>query len=336
MDLWPTAPPAKTALGHYRQLSPLSGVYVSPLCLGAMSIGDKWAAYGMGAMDKESSFALLDAYYDAGGNFIDTANCYQDETSEEFIGEWMDQRGIRDQMVIATKKVHYAGNSVKAMTLSLEASLKKLRTHYVDILYVHWWNWDTSIEEIMNGLNNLVAAGKVLYLGISDCPAWIIPKANLYARMTGKTPFSIYQGTWSVMQRDVERDIIPMCRAEGRTVWQDWERNENERKMTKELEKIAEQVGAKNIQAVAIAYVMQKAPYVFPLIGGRKPEQLYANLEALNVTLTEEHIHHIDSVLPFNYGFPYSIIGDGSEPIQLASNAAKIVKWPRAQAIRPH
>ncbi len=174
MDLWPTAPPAKTALGHYRQLSQLAGVYVSPLCLGAMSIGDKWAAYGMGAMDKESSFALLDAYFEAGGNFIDTANCYQDETSEEFIGEWMDQRGIRDQMVIATKvcmslyntlrydatgssrespqytgnwkrsatdiqqKVHYAGNSVKAMTLSLEASLKKLRTHYVDILYVHW------------------------------------------------------------------------------------------------------------------------------------------------------------------------------------------------------
>ena len=101
--LWvPPAQPA-TKLGLYRQLSPLAGVHVSPLQLGAMSIGDKWDKLGMGAMDKESSFALLDAFYDAGGNFIDTANNYQDESSEEFIGEWMEKRGIRDQIVLATK-----------------------------------------------------------------------------------------------------------------------------------------------------------------------------------------------------------------------------------------
>ncbi|KAI0719855.1 NADP-dependent oxidoreductase domain-containing protein [Cerioporus squamosus] len=217
MNFWPSAPPPKTALGRYRQLSPLAGVHVSPFCLGGMSVGDKWAAHGMGAQDKESSFKLLDVYYDAGGNFIDTGNSYQDGTSEEFIGEWMEKRNIRDQMVVATKytaswkrsatdiqqEVHYVGNSVKSMTISLEASLKKLRTHYVDIFYVHWWNWDTSIEEIMNGLHNLVAAGKVLNLGILDCPAWIVPKANLYARMTGKTPSSIYQGLWSGMVRAV-------------------------------------------------------------------------------------------------------------------------------------
>ena len=96
-----TAPPTK--LGRYRQLSPLASIHVSPLCLGGMSIGDKWAGMGMGAMDKASSFKLLDAFYDKGGNFIDTANAYQDESSEEFIGEWMEQRGIRDQMVVATK-----------------------------------------------------------------------------------------------------------------------------------------------------------------------------------------------------------------------------------------
>lgn len=97
-------PPApKTRLGRHRQLSPLAGMHVSPLCLGAMSIGDKWEKIGLGAMDKAASFKLLDAFYEAGGNFIDTANNYQDESSEEFIGEWMEQRGIRDQMVIATK-----------------------------------------------------------------------------------------------------------------------------------------------------------------------------------------------------------------------------------------
>nr|VWO97169.1 Uncharacterized protein [Ganoderma boninense] len=176
--LWVSAPQPPTKLGLYRQLSPLAGVHVSPLQLGAMSIGDKWEKLGMGAMDKESSFALLDAFYDAGGNFIDTANAYQDETSEEFIGEWMEKRGIRDQIVVATKyttnfkraaediqqKVHYTGNNIKSMHLSVEASLKKLRTSYIDILYVHWWDFDTSMEEVMNGLHNLVASGKVLYL----------------------------------------------------------------------------------------------------------------------------------------------------------------------------
>ena len=103
MSLFAPAPPPPTKLGFYRQLSPLAGVHVSPLCLGAMSIGDKWDKFGMGVMNKEMSFKLLDAFYDAGGNFIDTANNYQDETSEQFIGEWMEARGIRDQMVIATK-----------------------------------------------------------------------------------------------------------------------------------------------------------------------------------------------------------------------------------------
>lgn len=103
MSGWTPAPPPPTKLGYYRQLSPLAGVHVSPLVLGAMSIGDKWEKIGMGAMDKESSFKLLDAFYEAGGNFIDTANGYQDETSEEFIGEWMEKRGNRHQMVVATK-----------------------------------------------------------------------------------------------------------------------------------------------------------------------------------------------------------------------------------------
>ncbi|EJF56113.1 Aldo/keto reductase [Dichomitus squalens LYAD-421 SS1] len=378
--IWIPAPEPPTKLGRYRQLSPLAGVRVSPICFGAMSIGDKWEQLGMGAMNKESSFALLDAFYEAGGNFIDTANNYQDESSEEFIGEWMEKRGIRDQIVVATKyttnfkrhaedikqKVHYTGNNLKAMHISVEASLKKLRTDYIDILYVHWWDGDTSVEEVMNGLHNLVTSGKVLYLGISDTPAWIVSKANLYARLTGKTPFVIYQGAWSILQRDFERDILPMARAEGlalapwnvlaagrvrtdeeeerrrqtgelgRTISRPaWERTESERKVCKALEDVQRQVGAKSIQAVAIAYVMQKTPYVFPIIGCRKTEQLQANIEALDVKLTEEHIKFLEGVLPFDAGFPSTMVGDGTEYILLARSAGNFDKWPRAQAIRP-
>ncbi|KAI0708698.1 Aldo/keto reductase [Earliella scabrosa] len=378
--VWIPAPEPPTKLGRYRQLSPLAGVHVSPICFGAMSIGDKWEKLGMGAMNKESSFQLLDAFYEAGGNFIDTANNYQDESSEEFLGEWMEARGVRDQMVVATKyttnfkraaseikqKVHYTGNNLKAMHLSVEESLRKLRTNYIDILYVHWWDWDTSLEEVMNGLHNLVTSGKVLYLGISDTPAWIVAKANLYARLMGKTPFVIYQGAWSILQRDFEREILPMARAEGlalapwnvlaagrirtdeeeerrrqtgengRTISRpDWERTENERKLCKALEEVAQQVGAKSIQAVAIAYVMQKTPYVFPVIGCRKIEQLHANVEALDIALSPEQIKYLESVLPFDLGFPHAMVGDGSEYIRMTNSAGVFDKWPRAQAIRP-
>ncbi|PAV15636.1 Aldo keto reductase [Pyrrhoderma noxium] len=313
--LFGPAPPPKTALGRYRVLSPLAGVKVSPLQLGAMSIGDEWGKYGMGEMDKESSFKLLDAFFNAGGNFIDTASNYQNETSEMFIGEWAESRGIRDQLVIATKytvpfklhdpnvkiKINHAGNNAKNLRLSVEASLKKLRTDYIDILYVHCWDYTTSIEEIMDHLHLLVTSGKVLYLGISDTPAWIVSAANTYARAHGKSPFVIYQGWWNVMERSFERDIIPMARSlglalapwnvlasgklrsdeeearreqtgeKGRTVFDDnWKRNENERKMSAALEKVAKEIGAKHLTSVAIAYVLQKTPYVFPIIGGRK------------------------------------------------------------------
>ncbi|CDO73375.1 hypothetical protein BN946_scf185013.g9 [Trametes cinnabarina] len=380
MSLFTLPPPPPTQLGRHRQLAPSAGVHVSPLQLGAGSIGDKWEKFGMGTMNKEMSFRLLDAFYEAGGNFIDTANNYQDETSEEFIGEWMEKRGIRDQMVIATKYTSnfkrgqtdvkqqstYVGNHVKSLRNSVEASLKKLRTNYIDILYVHWWDYTCSIEEVMNALHNLVASGKVLYLGVSDTPAWVVSSANRYARDHGKTPFVIYQGRWSILARDMEREIIPMCRHDGMAIapWEvlaagkirtdaeeeerrrsgekgriifdpNWERNETEKKVCKVLEEVAAQVGAKSIQAVAIAYVMQKTPYVFPILGGRKPEQLYANIEALNIALTDEQIRYIESASPFDPGFPFNLFGDGSDYGFLYKNAGHFDKWPTAPAIRP-
>lgn len=197
----------KTELGRYRILSSAAGIRVSPLVLGAMSLGTAWASL-MGSVDEAQAAELLDAYVDAGGNFIDTANNYQDEESERFIGNWMAARRNRDVMVIATKfttnyrkhdlgggkAVNYSGNHRKSIHLSVQDSLRKLQTSYIDLLYIHWWDWTTSIEELMDALHLLVAQGKVLYLGISDTPAWIVSAANVYAQSHGKTPFSVYQG----------------------------------------------------------------------------------------------------------------------------------------------
>ncbi|KAJ3813854.1 aryl-alcohol dehydrogenase [NADP+] [Lentinula lateritia] len=378
MSIWQPAPDPPTKLGVYRVLSPRAGVRVSPICLGAMSIGDQWNSF-MGSMDKESSFKLLDAYFDMGGNFIDTANNYQDETSEQFIGEWVEKRQIRDQLVIATKytsnykhgdssikqRINFTGNNAKSLHVSVEASLKKLRTDYIDILYLHWWDFDTSVEEVMDSLHNLVASGKVIYLGISDAPAWVVAQANQYASDHGKTPFVVYQGKWSIMDRSFERDIIPMARSmglalapwsvlargklrtdeeeerrrasgeNGRTFTGSWERTEEEVKMSHALVKVAKEIGAKSISAVAIAYVMQKTPYVFPIIGGRKVENLIDNLEALSISLSDKHIKELESVIPFDVGFPTSFIGDGTDFNVLLKSTAKMARIPYPEALRP-
>ncbi|TCD60158.1 hypothetical protein EIP91_010629 [Steccherinum ochraceum] len=376
------APPPVSKLARYRQLAPLAGVHLSPIALGAMSIGDKWEKDGMGSMNKEQSFKLLDAYFDNGGTFIDTSSNYQDESSEEFIGEWMQKRGIRDQVFVATKyttnykmgegpefgpKVMYNGNNIKSMHIAVEDSLRKLQTNYIDLLYLHWWDYETGIEEVVNGMHNLVTQGKVLYLGISDTPAWVVSAANTYASLTGKTPFVVYQGAWSVLARDFEREILPMVRQQGMALapWNvlhggkirtdaeeerrrktgeggrtlgnpEWERSEDEKKMCRALEKVAKEVGAKSITAVAIAYIMQKVPHVFPIIGGRKVEHLLSNLEALDIALTPEHIAYLESILPFDRGFPYNFFSSADGDFNyLFKTSGNYDKWPAQQAIRP-
>jgi len=180
----------------------------------------------------------------------------------------------------------------------------------------------------------------VLYLGISDTPAWVVPKANQYAKDHGKTPFSIYQGKWSVLDRAFERDIIPMARAEGLALapWDvlgggkirsdaeearrretgekgrmifssDWERTEEERKVCLVLEEIAKEVGVESITSVAIAHLLHKTPYVFPIVGGRKVEHLKQNIQALDISLSPEQIQRIDNAKPLDLVFPYTMIG---------------------------
>jgi aryl-alcohol dehydrogenase-like predicted oxidoreductase len=277
-----------------------------------------------------------------------SANNYQKEESELWIGEWMKKRGNRDQMVIATKYTtayrtghgdkeilaNTGGNGTKSLHTSLEASLKKLQTTYIDILYVHWWDWTTSISKLMQSLNHQVALGRVLYLGASDLPAWVVSKANEYARSHGLRGFSVYQGNWSAEKREFERDIIPMCVAEGMGIapWgalgggnfktEEQRASSEGRNMTAlgrpvpesaiKVSKVLENIAKKKntqITSVALAYVMHKTPYVFPIVGGRKIEHLKGNIEALSLELTDEDMKEIEATVPFDIGFPMSMVG---------------------------
>ena len=192
-----------------------SGLRVSELCLGAMTFGTEW---GWGA-DKAESRRVFDMYLDQGGNFIDTANRYTEGTSEKFVGEFIADK--REQIVLATKYTlamregdpNSAGNHRKNMVQSLEASLKRLNTDYVDLYWLHAWDFTTGFDEVMRALDDLVRAGKVLYIGISDTPAWIASQANMLADLRGWTPFTALQIEYSLIQRTVERDLLPMARA---------------------------------------------------------------------------------------------------------------------------
>lgn len=316
-----------------------------------MNFGDSWKSI-LGECSKDTAFEMLDYFYSQGGNFIDTAVNYQYNESEQWIGEWMETRGRRDEMVVATKytgsymaqfgdkvlQQNYGGNSAKNMRLSIERSLKSLRTDYIDLYYVHVWDYTTSIPELMTSLNHLVASGKVLYLGVSDTPAWVVVKCNDYARQHGLRPFSVYQGRWSAAERDFERDILPMCIDQGmglapwgalgggyfkpkEQIGKDGGRNlpgvktGKEEMVTEVLQKIAERKGTL-ITSVALAYVMHKAPYVFPICGGRKAEHLKGNIEALGLVLTKEDIAEIETGYAFEIGFPQNMLAGKNKMIQ--------------------
>ncbi|RAL12305.1 norsolorinic acid reductase [Aspergillus homomorphus CBS 101889] len=277
--------------------------------------------------------SILDYFYSEGGNFLDTSNNYQAEESERWIGEWMKKRGVRDQMLVATKFstnfhagrgdkeiiVNFSGNGTKSLHTSVHASLEKLQTTYIDLLYVHWWDFATSIPELMQSLNHLVAAGKVLFLGVSDTSAWVVSKANEYARNHGLRPFSVYQGRWNAASRDFEREILSMCRAEGMGI-APWgalgggtfvseaqekregravEPGEKERQVSRVLQKLAQRKGTL-LTSIALAYVTSKAPYVFPIVGGRKIDHSRGNIEVLSIKLSEEEVREIGAAVPFD------------------------------------
>ncbi len=200
------------ALDRYRSLG-RSGLCVSPLCLGTMTFGTDW---GWGS-DETESRRVFERYAELGGNFIDTANGYTGGTSEKFVGKFLE--GRRDRFVVATKYTfstrpgdpNAGGNQRKNLMQSLDASLKRLNTDYIDLYWVHAWDGRTPIDEVMRALDDAVRQGKILYVGASDFPAWKVAEANTLARLRGWTPFIGLQIEYSLVQRTPERDLVPMA-----------------------------------------------------------------------------------------------------------------------------
>ena len=314
-----------------------SGLRVSELCLGTMTFGEEW---GWGA-SKEESQKIFDAFIEAGGNFIDTANRYTEGTSEKYVGKFI--AAERERIVLATKYTLFtrrddpnaSGNHRKNMVQSLEASLKRLNTDYIDLYCVHAWDFMTPVEEVMRALDDIVRAGKVLYVGISDTPAWIVSQANTLAELRGWSPFIGLQIQYSLAQRTVERDLLPMARALdiGVTAWgalgsgllsgkytskqksteagrlDKWGVNigDKERKIAETMQQVANEIGVTSAQ-VALNWVRQQPGLIIPILGARTVEQIKNNLGCLDFELTAEQLQQLDEVSKIELGFPHDFL----------------------------
>lgn len=317
-----------------------SGLRVSEICLGAMTFGEEW---GFGA-SREESRRIFDAFADAGGNFIDTANMYTNGTSERFTGEFLGES--RDRFVLATKYTlsmraddpNASGNHRKNLVQSLEASLSRLRTDYIDLYWLHAWDFMTPVEEVMRALDDVVRAGKVRYIGVSDTPAWIVSRANTLAELRGWTPFIGLQIEYSLIQRTVERELIPMANdldiavtawgaigggvlsgkysgKPGKVKATDsrrkdsnlWRISEKNLAIAREVETVAREIGRSPSQ-VALNWVRQQKGVMIPILGVRTLEQTLDNLGCLDFELKEEQLERLSRISAIEMGFPYDFL----------------------------
>ena len=296
-----------------------SGLRVSQVALGTMTFGEAW---GWGA-SKDECRRIFDTFVAAGGNFVDTACNYTDGQSEEIVGELV--ASDRDHFVVATKYTlntrredpNAGGNHRKNLVRTLEASLQRLHTDYVDLLWLHMWDGMTPVEEVVRALDDLVSTGKVLYVGISDTPAWVVSRAVTLAEQRGWAPFVAVQGPYSLLDRDVERELLPMARSLGMT-FTSWgmlegggltgkylDENAEPRRydgvgprangLAREVVAVAEEIGATPAQ-VAIAWVRAQPWHTVPIVGARSEAQLRENLGALEVELAHEHLDRLSAV----------------------------------------
>lgn len=335
--------PAQIArsLDTYRLLG-RSGLRVSPLALGTITFGTDW---GWGAEPDEAR-RMLDHYLERGGNFIDTANNYTGGTSERLLGDFTRHR--RHQLVIATKyscwtrqaDPNSGGNHRKSMIASVESSLRRLGTDYIDLLYLHVWDGTTPVEEILRGLDDLVRSGKVLYIGISDTPAWQVSRMQAIAELRGWAPLIALQIEYSLVERTGERDLIPMAhemglgvlpwsplakgvltgkytradldgtnRTEARTNRATAAGSLTERGLTiaDAVRDIAAEVGHTPSQ-VALAWTLLNPAVTAPIVGARSVSQLEDNLGALDVTFTPDQRDTLDRASAIDLGFPHELL----------------------------
>ena len=317
-------------LGH-------SGLRVSELCLGAMTFGDE---RGWGASPAESR-RIFDAYAEAGGNFIDTADIYTAGTSEKLVGEFV--AGDRERFVLATKysnsapvgDPNAAGNHRKNMVQSLEASLKRLQLDYIDLYWLHAWDFLTPVEEVMRAFDDLVRAGKILYVGISDTPAWVVSRADTLADLRGWSRFVAIQVEYSLVERTVERELLPMAQALnlGVTAWsplgsglltgkytrdavrQDKRRLDQEPfkeiddriySIAREVDRVAGEIGKAPSQ-VALNWLRQRDG-VLPILGARTLDQFRENCGCLDFNLEDDQIERLNKVSQIELGFPHDFL----------------------------
>jgi aryl-alcohol dehydrogenase-like predicted oxidoreductase len=302
-----------------------------------MTFGEEW---GWGAA-KEDARKIYDAYRDAGGNFIDTANLYTNGASERLVGEFME--GHREEVVLATKytnalpgkDANAGGNQRKNMMQAIEASLKRLKTDYIDLYWLHIWDKITPVEEVMRAFDDLVRQGKILYAGVSDAPAWWVAQANTLASLRGWSPFIGLQIEYSLVERTVERELIPMAKALdlGLVAWSPLaggvltgkydgaqpaesaryssemmqsflpERQRQER-VVAALRKVSSETG-RSLAQTALAWLRYRDIPVIPIVGARKLTQFEDNLACLSLTLTPEQVRILDEASQIELGFPH-------------------------------
>lgn len=314
-----------------------TGLKVSELCLGAMTFGNDW---GWGS-SREESRAVFDAFAEAGGNFIDTADVYTGGTSEKLLGEFIANE--RDRYVVATKFTagpqagdpNAAGNSRKNMRRCLEGSLRRLGTDYVDVYWVHVWDFLTPIEEVMQSFDDLVREGKVLYVGISDAPAWVLARAQTLAEQQGTTRLAAMQILYSLSERGVEGEFLPMAEALDLAVccWSPLDQGLLTGKFTKgsaagsdslrsnlhgggipdakaeiiaELEAVAAELSASPAQ-VALRWLRQRSPRAIPIMGARTKAQLCDNLGAIDLVIPDELYDRLETTSRRPLAWPHEM-----------------------------
>lgn len=310
-----------------------SGLRVSELALGTMTFGEAW---GWGA-SKDESHRIFDAYAEEGGNLVDTACNYTDGQSEELVGSFVESD--REHFVVATKYTltsrrddpNAGGNHRKNLVQTLERSLRRLRTDYVDLLWLHMWDGTTPVEEVARALDDVVSAGKALYVGLSDTPAWVVAQAVTLADLRGWARPVAVQAPYALHDRSVERELLPMARSldlaftpwgmlsggglTGKYLEDAGEPRRYEgvgprtNAVAREVVSVASELGATPAQ-VAIAWVRAQPWHLVPILGARTEAQLRENLGALDLELSAEHVERLDGASEFSLGFPRGFLED--------------------------
>jgi aryl-alcohol dehydrogenase-like predicted oxidoreductase len=311
-----------------------SGLRVSELSLGTMTFGEEW---GWGA-DSEACREMLDRYAAAGGTFVDTADAYTDGSSERILGELL--QGRRDEFVLATKYTlstrdgdpNASGNHRKNLFASIDASLDRLDTDYVDLLWVHAWDGITPLEETVRALDDLVTSGRVHYLGFSDAPAWVVARAQTLAEERGLTPFSAIQIQYTLTERTPERELLPMARAldlgvvvwspldggvltgkylepdaEGRLRVTGGEMSDRQAAIAREVVAVADDLDVSPAQVV-LAWIRQQDGQFLPIVGATTPDQLDDTLASVDVTLPDDQLGRLNGASAVELGFPHDFL----------------------------